>query len=85
MALTSTSTLAEVPQTGDPIPTSTLAKVLQTGDPIPTPQHATTSTEPNPSGPTVSGSTPTPDVNAIFNKRYQHKAKMEPRVAITVR
>ena len=66
--------------------TSTLAEVSQTSDPIPTPQHATISTGPSPSGPTASGFMPTtPNINAIFNKRYQHKARMEPRVAIMTR
>jgi hypothetical protein len=101
LASTSTYTSAEVPQTGDPIPTpglaststSTSAEVPQTGDPIPTPgtpPHASTSIGPDPIGPAMSATTTTPCVEpavmkALYLKRYQHKSKMEPGVAVTAR
>jgi hypothetical protein len=75
MALTSSSTLAEVPHPGDPIPT---------------PPHASASTGPDLAGPSMLATTSTSHVEpavmkVFYQKRYQHKAKMEPGVAITAR
>ena len=78
MALMSTSMLAEVPHPGDPVPT---------------PPHASASTEPDDpdlAGPSMLATTSTPHVDPVviktlYQKRYQHKAKMEPGVAITAR
>jgi hypothetical protein len=74
MALTSTSTSAEVPHPG----------------PVPTPSHTSMSIGPDLAGPSTLAIMFTlcvdPTVMKIlYQKRYQHKAKMEPGVAITAR
>lgn len=76
LASTSTTTPVEVPQTSNAIPTGT--------------PHTNTGTDPNPTSPTVLATTSTPCVDPVamkvlFQKRYQHKAKMVPGVAATAR
>jgi hypothetical protein len=76
LASSSTITPIEVPQTSDAIPTGTSG----TG----------TSTGPDPTDSAVSASTSTHHhdpaaTKALFQKRYQHKAKMVPGVGVTAR
>ena len=73
---------------------STSNEVPQAGNPIPNPSHTSVCTSPDPTtSPTMSASTSTLNIlndnpafrKVMHQKRYLHKAKMEPGVAVTVR